>query len=145
MTLNTADFATIGTSAAMSILLKATSISGGVAIVDNKNEANVNVRGNLIAGKQDESGNLTEAADITLRSNLIQNLSEDSLGKLSAMSVSGSVAGYDSWLSIGGAVSTVKSKGKTTVAVSDGKSGNVRIIAGRNIDIQAIDPGEVTT
>ena len=126
---NTADFAALATAASMSLLPKATAVSGGVSIVDNKNEANVKAEGNLIARN----------GDITLKSTLTQNLSEDYIGKLSAQSVSGSVAGYDSFAAIGAAISVVKSKGKATVSVSDGEKDKTRNIEGVNIDIEAVD------
>ena len=142
---NTADFSAMATAASMSLLPKATAVSGGVSIVDNKNEANIKVMGDLIAGKTDSKDNAADSGDITLKSTLTQNLSEDYIGKLAAQSVSGSVAGYGSTAAIGAAISIVKSKGKTTVEVSDGKEDNARQITGKNIDIEAVDQTRIAS
>ena len=143
---NTADFAAMATAAAMSILLKATSVSGGVAVIDNKNEANVNVRGDLVSEARDGGDEVTGRGDITLRSTLTQNMGEDSINRLAAQSVSGSVAGYDSSAAIGAAISVVKSKARTTVNFQRDENSGAHdlVMAGNNIDIEAIDQSRLS-
>ena len=137
---NTADFNALATAASMSILLKASSVSGGVAVVDNKNEANVTVTGDLVSEKRDDQGDVIGRGDITLHSTLTQNMSESSVNRLAAQSVSGSVAGYGSSAAIGAAVSVVKSKARTTVTMEQERLSEHSLnLVGRNIDIQAVD------
>ena len=130
----------MGTSAAMSILLKASSAAGGVSVVDNKNEANVSILGDIVSGTKTEP-----TGDITLKSTLTQNLSEDSLDRLTAQSVAGAVSGYNSNFSVGAAVSVIRSNAETTVQIGEGESDTRnRTIIGRNIGIEAVDQSRLS-
>ena len=118
---NNANFAAVGTSATMSLLLQSNSVSGAAAVADNKNEATVTVNGNLKA-----------AGDVTLRSSTIRNLDEDFINKLTAQSVSGAVSGYNGNVTAGMSVSLIKTKATTTTDVN----GNIE---GGNITVEATD------
>ena len=118
---NNANFAAVGTSATMSLLLQSNSVSGAAAVADNKNEATVTVKGNLKA-----------AGDVTLRSSTIRNLDEDFINKLTAQSVSGAVSGYNGNVTAGMSVSLIKTKATTTTDVN----GNIE---GGNIAVEATD------
>ena len=129
---NTGNFNTTGTGAAMSLADHANSISAGIAVSVNRNEANVLVEGDLVGaqGKDD-------AVDIT--STLTQNMDGDFAGKLAAQSLAGSVSGEDSEISLAGALSVVVSMGKSTVRITGGSEKDTRRIEGGKVTIEATD------
>ena len=127
---NNGNFATLGTSAAASVLLRANSISGGAAVSQSDNKAAVHVKGDLIS---------TNNGDITVKSTLTQNMDEDFIDKMTAQSLSGALSGPMSTMSIGGAVSLVQSKAGSTVNIDGGSYTKERTIQGGNITIEAND------
>ena len=128
---NDGNFATLGTAASASIMLRGNSIAGGVAIAQSHNKAGVDVKGDLIS---DNSG------DITVKSTLTQNLDKDFIDRLTAQSLSAALSGPLSTASVGGAVSFVQSKADSTVKIEGGTdNNNKRNIKGGNITIEATD------
>ncbi|MBR2571410.1 MAG: hypothetical protein IKE30_04710 [Clostridia bacterium] len=126
---NNGNFNTMGTGAAMSLAEKANSIAFGVAVSVNSNTANVTANGNLTS---------KENKDINLTSDLTQNMDGDFRGKLAAQALAGSVAGKDSSISMGGAVSFVYSEAESGVNVAGGKS-----IKGGNVTVEATDKSKL--
>ncbi len=106
---NTGNFNTMGTGASMSLAEHANSIAAGVAVSVNSNQSDVNATGNLISN---------EKGDISVTSKLTQNLDGDYAGKLAAQSLSGSVAGAKSDVSIGGAITVLVSSAKSHAQVN---------------------------
>ena len=125
---NTGNFNTLGTGAAMSLAQKANSIALGVAVSVNENKAKVSANGDLVS---------TDAGDVTLKSTLTQNMDGDFLGKLAAQSIAGSVAGKDSNISLGGAVSVVVSDAESAVTA------NSKTITGGDVIIEATDKSKL--
>ena len=126
---NTGNFNTTGTGAAMSLAKKANSIAFGVAVSVNNNKATTTVTGDLIS---------SENKNVTVTSRVTQNMDGDFLGKLAAQSLSGSVAGNGSSISLGGAVSTVVSNAESIVNVNDGVT-----IEGGDVAIEATDKSKL--
>ena len=125
---NTGNFNTLGTGAAMSLAEKANSIALGVAVSVNENKARVSANGDLVS---------TKAGDVTLQSTLTQNMDGDFLGKLAAQAVAGSVAGKNSAISLGGAVSVVVSDAESAVTA------NSKTITGGDVTIEATDKSKL--
>ena len=125
---NTGNFNTLGTGAAMSLAEKANSIALGVAVSVNENKAKVSANGDLVS---------KEAGDVTLTSTLTQNMDRDFLGKLAAQSIAGSVAGKNSTVSLGGAVSVVVSDAESAVTA------NSKTITGGDVTIEATDKSKL--
>ena len=127
---NDGNFATLGTSAAASILINANSISGGAAITQSSNKAVVDVKGDLVSGGK---------GDITVKSTLTQNMAEDFADRMTAQSLSGALSGPKSTFSVGGAVSVVKSSAESSVFVDGGSEKKRQTIKGGNISIESTD------
>ena len=125
---NTGNFNTLGTGAAMSLAQKANSIALGVAVSVNENKVKVSANGDLVS---------TDAGDVTLQSILTQNMDGDFLGKLAAQSIAGSVAGKNSTVSLGGAVSVVVSDAESAVTA------NSKTITGGDVIIEATDKSKL--
>ena len=125
---NTGNFNTMGTGAAMSRAEHANAIAAGVAVSVNDNKAKVKATGDLVAG-----GNLT------LKSKLTQNLDGEFAGKLAAQSLAGSVAGNNSQISLGGAISWVWSDAESSVDIAGGTSSTKRKLEGADILVEATD------
>jgi len=124
---NTGNFATLGTGAAMSLAEKANSIAVGVAVTVNNNKSNVNAKGDIAA-----------EGDVTLSSELTQNMDGDFRGRLAAQSLAGSVAGKDSSVSLGGAVSVVVANAQSTVGLAGSTD-----VAGQNVTVEATDKSKL--
>ncbi|MBQ8094422.1 MAG: hypothetical protein IJ242_12745 [Clostridia bacterium] len=124
---NTSNFATLGTGAAMSLAEKANSIAVGVAVTVNNNKSNANAKGDIAA-----------EGDVTLSSELTQNMDGDFRGRLAAQSLAGSVAGKDSSVSLGGAVSVVVANAQSTVGLAGSTD-----VAGRNVTVEATDKSKL--
>ena len=132
---NSGNFNTMGTGAAMSLAQKANSIALGVAVSVNNNKAKVESSGDLVSN---------DNGDIKLVSTLTQNLDGDFAGKLAVQALSGSVAGGDSTISLGGAVSVLASKGESSVSVTNATSKAHRKIQGGDVTIEATDKSRLT-
>ena len=126
---NNGNFNTMGTGAAMSLAEKANSIAFGVAVSVNANKANVKASGDLAS---------TNNKDISLTSTLTQNMDGEFRGKLAAQALAGSVAGKNSSISMGGAVSVVVANAESKVDIAGGKS-----ISGGNVTIEATDKSKL--
>ena len=135
---NNGNFATVGTSAAASILLRSNSISGGAAVTQSKNKAVVNVKGNLEAGSR-------TSADVTVTSTLTQNMDEDFADRLTAQALSGALSGPYGTMSVGGAVSLVQSQAESSVNIAAGTADHHRTITGQNITIASTDKSRLNT
>ena len=126
---NTGNFNTMGTGAAMSLAKKANSIALGVAVSVNANQATVDVAGDQVSENN---------SAVTLASTLTQNMDGDFRGKLAAQSLSGSVAGAESTISLAGAVSVVVAQAESSVKVSEG-----RTISGGDVAVEATDKSKL--
>ena len=131
---NTGNFNTQGTGAAMSLAEHANSIAAGVAVSVNDNQAIVSAGGNLISNNK---------GDITVRSRLTQNMDGKFAGKLAAQALSGSVAGKNSGVSIGGAISIVRSAAASTVNITGGTAEAARTLSGGAITVEATDKSKL--
>lgn len=116
---NNGNFNTMGTGAAMSLAEKANSIAFGVAVSVNANKANVKASGDLTS---------TNNKDISLTSAMTQNMDGEFRGKLAAQALAGSVAGKDSAISMGGAVSVVVANAESKVDVTGAAAGTKQVI-----------------
>ncbi len=133
---NNGNFATLGTSASASILIHSNSISGGAAVTRSYNRASVTVEDDLISAR---------GGDITLSSDLKQNMDPEYADKLTSQSAAGSVSGYGSLFSFGGAVSLIQSKAVSTVETPDGESSDTaHSIKGGKITVSATDQTRLT-
>ena len=125
---NSGNFNTTGTGAAMSMAKRANSIAAGVAVSINDNQAKVKASGDLTAGE-----------DLSVTSKVTQNLDGDFAGKLAVQSLSGSVAGNNSSISLGGAISVLVSTAESTVEITGGSETAKRKLEGKNITVEATD------
>ncbi len=132
---NTANFATMGTGAAMSLAEKSNAIAAGVAVSVSDNTSKVEVGGNLTALYQ---------YDLNVASTLTQNVDGDFAGKLAAQALSGSVAGKDASTAIAGAVSVLVSHAKSTIDIARGDERNKRQLRGNHVTVDATDKSRLT-
>ena len=131
---NTGNFNTQGTGSALSMADKANSIAAGVAVSVNEDQATVQVKGDLISKNKE---------DIGVTSKLTLNMDGDFKGKLAAQSLSGAASGADSAVSIGGAVSVVRSKATSSVDIAGGTNAQKRQLTGGNITVSATDKSKL--
>ena len=130
---NSGNFSTLGTAATISQAEHANSIAAGVAVSVNSNKAQAQVKQNQVSNDQD---------DITITSRLTQNLDGDFAGRLAAQSLSGSVAGQDSDVSIAGAISVLVSNGESIVDIASSKDARTELNGG-DITVEATDKSKL--
>ena len=132
---NRANFATLGTGAAMSGAEGASSVAAAVAVSVSNNTAQAEIHKNVVA----------QDGDLDITSRLTQNLDGEFLNKLAAQSIAGAVSGKNSDESIAGAVSVVVSNAKSRVDVESGTSldTNKRGLRGDKINVQATDKSKI--
>ncbi|MCR4711379.1 MAG: hypothetical protein K5707_03690, partial [Clostridia bacterium] len=127
---NANNFRTRATAAAMS-LEKAENggndIAAAVGVSINKNKALISMEGNLEAAK-----------DVTLDSNLTQNLTDGYKGYLAVQSVSGAISGKGYDYSIAGALSFMISLAESKAVVKGAEK-----ISGENVTINAYDKSKL--
>ena len=129
---NSGNFNTMGTAASMSLEREASSIAAGIAVSVNLNEATVDTKGDVVA----------TAGDVTLTSDLTQNMDGKYLGLLGAQALAGAVSGKGSDVSIGGAIAVEVSKAKVKTTVA-GSSTGTRNISGDTVTVSAQDKSKL--
>ena len=126
---NTGNFNTLGTAASMTLEKKGSSIAAGVAVGVNKNTARAQLYGSVSA-KQ----------DVSIKSDLTQNMDGTFRGKLGAQALAGAVSGADSAASIGGAVAVLVSSAESSAGATQSEA---TINAGNKLTITATDKSKL--
>lgn len=120
---------TLGTAAAISGAVGANSISAGVAISVNNSGADTELNGNVTG----ETGNVTVSSEIS------QNLTKSYAGRLAVQALSGAVSGKDSSASIAGAVTVLVSEAKAQTRI------NAETVNGDHVSIVANDKSRLAS
>ena len=129
---NSGNFSTLGSGAAISLVNKENSVATGVAVSVNENTAEAEVGGNLKANEYGAGG------DISLTSELTQNMDGNFRDRLAAQAISGAVSGADPAASA--AVAVAAGTAKSTVNVKGGTDdGSRQKLDARKVVISAVD------